>query len=156
MPLRTSLIVIMVLAASVLWAGCQIAGPDDPRNEDISTQKEKWDDFQDGTYSFLFNRGCFCAVGGEHFVQVIDGVVIDAFRTWDNQPVESHFLQYIETIDALFEMIERARREAHSLDVEYSEYGYPTLLSIDWIKNAVDDEIHFQVSNVQPGVQVID
>ena len=50
-------------------------------------------------------------------------------------------------------MIERAEKDADEFLVEYAKEGYPTLISIDWIKEAVDDEMYFQISAVQPGIQ---
>lgn len=86
-------------------------------------------------------------------MQVIDREVSVAVNTWNNEEVEGEHLQYVETIDDLFDMIERAEKDADEFLVEYAIEGYPTLISIDWIKEAVDDEMYFQISAVQPGIQ---
>ena len=136
--------------------GCQILGPDDPRLEDSESHRENWDSFQDGTYSYNINRGCFCAVAGEHFVQVQNGEVIEAFNVWRNEPVPREHFQYLETIEDLFDLILEAEAEADEFSVEYAEQGYPSSISIDWIKGAVDDEMVIQVHNVLPGLALID
>jgi hypothetical protein len=130
-------------------AGCQITGPDDPRTES-GTHREKWDRFQNGSYTYTLVRGCFCINGGEHRVTVQDGKVTTAINQWRNEAVSAEHLQYIETIDAIFDLIEQAQLEADQIEVEYSDEGYPTQVSIDWIEQAVDDELSLSISDVRP------
>ena len=149
-PSRLFLILLIGLPA------CQIAGPDDPRTREYDTHREQWDANNDGTYSFLMFRGCFCAWGGSLWIQVIDDEVTLAFRTETNEPVPDEHLDELETIDEIFDMIERAEREADQLDVTWSDEGYPSEVSIDWIRNAVDDEMMIRISGVTPGVHPVD
>ncbi len=143
----------LIFSLLLLFSGCRVLGPDDPRLNEGEDHRETWNAFQDGTYHFLMNRSCFCVISGEHFVQVIDREISVAVNTWSNEEVEGEHLQYVETIDDLFNMIERAEKDADEFLVEYAKEGYPTLISIDWIKEAVDDEMYFQISAVQPGIQ---
>ena len=122
----TALGLLLGLLVVVSFQGCQILGPDDPRIADSETHREKWDSFQDGTYSYNINRGCFCAVAGEHFVQVQDGEVIEAFNVWRNEPVPREHFEYLETIEDLFDLIREAEADADELSVEYAEQGYPS------------------------------
>lgn len=131
--------------------GCEIAGPDDPRTSEEANYQALWSRFQTGTYHFRLDRGCFCVEGGEHWVQVENGIVTAAHNIWRDQPVLPEHLEYIESIEVIFEMIERAKDGAHTLQVEYSDHGYPTLVSIDWIELAIDDEISYRISDVQVG-----
>lgn len=147
---------IGLIAAAVLLSGCQIIGPDDERTEETSNQREIWEAYSDGTYSFVLARGCFCAYGGSYWVQVVDGEVTLALDVYQNQSVPEEGLNIIESIDDIFDMIERAEREADDLEVEYAEEGYPTRVVIDWIKQAVDDEMYLEVSEVILGVQRVD
>ena len=54
----------------------------------------------------------------------------------------------IPTIDALFDEIQDAiNREAHLVIAEYdSQLGFPKSVSIDYIREAADDEMAFSVS----------
>ena len=54
------------------------------------------------------------------------------------------------TIDELFDFVEQAIDEdADELIVAYDqEFFFPTLISIDWIKMAIDDEISHTASNL--------
>lgn len=146
----------MLLILLSIGIGCQIAGPDDPRTDERSANQKTWDEFNDGTYSFLLNRGCFCAFAGPIWIQVIDNDVTFAQITWSNEPVPTEHLDEIETIDDIFDMIERAEKEADDLHVEYSTNGYPSVVNIDWIKEAVDDEMFLEISNVVSGIQLPD
>ncbi len=93
---------------------------------------------------------------GPIWIQVINDEVTYAKVTWSNEPVPEEHVQDIETIDDIFDMIERAEKDADELDVDYSDEGYPVRVSIDWIKEAVDDEMMLEISNVVPGTQLID
>lgn len=147
---------IFLLLALLALPACQILGPEDPDVGGSAEPREKWESVSDGTYSFILMRGCFCAYGGTYWVQVVDGEVVYAHRTFDNDPVPADDLHVIESIDDIFNLIEEAEQEADELEVEYSDDGYPVRVSIDWIKPAVDDEMFLEVSEVVPGVQRID
>ncbi len=144
---------VLVFLVSAFTSGCEITGPDDPRTTHDSDYEEEWANFQSGTYYFRVVRGCFCVNGGEHWVQVENGLVTSAFNIWRDEPVPAEQLEYLETIENMFEMIRRAKTEAFSLEVEYAKEGYPTFVSIDWIEFAVDDEISFTISDVHPGIR---
>lgn len=145
-----------LLAFMILLSGCQVIGPDDGQGSDLDTNRDTWESFSDGTYSFVLMRGCFCIHGGLHWVQVVEGDVVEAISLDQNEPVPPSDLDIIESIDDIFDMIERAEREADELEVEYADDGYPTRVTIDWIKRAVDDEMHLEVSEVVFGVQEVD
>ncbi len=147
---------IFVLALIFLIGGCEIVGPDRSEMDALSDARAEWNNYQDGTYSFLLNRGCFCIVAGPFFVQVIDTDVVTAISTHSNEVVRPEDLQYIETVDDVFDMIEDALENADEIEVEYSEFGYPTSVDIDWIKQAVDDEMFITISELQPGIAIID
>ena len=62
-----------------------------------------------------------------------------------------------QPIEDLFDLIDRAEAEgADDVHVEYAREGYPTVVNIDWIRQAVDDEMFMGVSEVVVGVSQID
>ncbi len=92
-----------------------------------------------GDYTFEYRRECFCP-GIDTIVTIRDGVVVDAGAPEVDAP----------TIPELIADLERAEREATgAVVVEYGEYGVPVSASIDWLVNAVDDEISWTVTNLQ-------
>lgn len=55
------------------------------------------------------------------------------------------------TIDELFGVIENTREKADELDVEYNQQlGYPEFIAIDYMKEAIDDEVSYKVDNFEP------
>lgn len=150
------LLSVFLLAISTVLSGCQILGPDDPREEGVSAHRAAWAEWSNGTYSFAVFRGCFCAWGGQMWIQVVDDEIVAAFITERNEPVPSEHLVDLHTIEDIFDMVERAEREAAELEVEWANEGYPSRVFIDWIKEAVDDEIRLEISGVVPGIHPID
>ena len=150
------LIVACLLLVATILPGCQILGPDDPRTEAVSNHRSAWSNWSDGTYSFTVFRGCFCAWGGAVWIQVVDDEIAAAFLTERNEPVPSEHLGNLQTIDDIFDMIERAEQEADNLEVEWSDEGYPSRVFIDWIEEAVDDELLLEIASVIPGIAPID
>jgi len=150
------LIIVFLLAYASMFSGCQVLGPDDPREDGVSSHRETWDAWSDGTYSFSVFRGCFCAWGGQMWIQVVDDEIVTAFMTERNEPVPSEHFGDLHTIDDVFDMIDRAEREADELEVEWADEGYPSRVFIDWIEEAVDDEMHLEISGVVPGIHPID
>lgn len=148
-PFRAFLLLGLLLP----FSACQIAGPDDPSASSVAEQKARFEARFGTTYSFNVMRGCFCANGGEHWVQVVDGQVVAALRVYDNQPVPADQLDWLESMDEVFDMIQRAETEADRLDVTWSEFGYPAEFYIDWIEEAADDEMGMSISNVVSGEQ---
>ena len=59
--------------------------------------------------------------------------------------------EYFETIDDMFDMIVDAEKNADRLEVEYSVHGYPSSIDIDWIQDAVDDEMLLTVEELTLG-----
>lgn len=143
------------LVASMALSGCQFLGFGGP--DENETHRERWARQHEGSYSYVLTRGCFCALGGTYWVQVVDYEVATVIETYSQQPVDSTMFEYVETIEDLFDLIDEARDgNADELHVEYARKGYPKVVNIDWIRQAVDDEMFMSVSEVLIGVAQID
>ncbi len=83
-------------------------------------------------------------------IEVLNGVINSATYTDTSEPVTD--LDNATTIADLFDEIQAAiDSEAFVLDATYDTVnGYPTSVSIDFIENAVDDEMSFVVTAFQP------
>jgi hypothetical protein len=79
---------------------------------------------------------------------VRDGLVVSAVDPDTNEPIDPP-LNGFPTIEDLFDEIQDAiDRDADNIDATYDEsFGYPVQVFIDWIRNAIDDEMSFQVSD---------
>lgn len=137
---------------SVIFGACAVAllGCGDGLGPagDFLANWSRWQRRGPDSYSYEFHRSCFC--GGEATlavrITVTNGVVTAVMRLADDQPLPpdqvNQFFQV--TIDSLFGIVGAALEEAHSVAVQYHPFwGYPTQVSIDYIQNAIDDEINY-------------
>lgn len=114
----------------------------------------KWKDEGVTHYSYSLFIGCFCPFAQDMplNIEVKDGKVISLHR-FDGTPIDSSDPAYkiyesYATIDRIFLKLESALLEADGVIVAYdSVYGYPANIAIDYIKEAIDDELSFQISN---------
>ena len=148
---------LLLLALLLPFSACQIAGPDDPPESNIEGHKARFEARYGTSYSFSLTRGCFCINGGELLlVQVVDGQVTAAMRTSDHADLPADQLEWLETMDEIFDMIQQAEQSAHHLEVTWSDFGYPAEFYIDWIEGVADDEMGMTISYVAAGVSVWD
>jgi hypothetical protein len=83
-------------------------------------------------------------------IEVKDGEVVSMEYQSGNE-IDAANLEYFQrfaTIDKIFDELEKDKNgEADEVTVAYDEkYGYPAQVNIDFIKNAVDDEVSLQIS----------
>ena len=142
--------VILVLHIFLL-AACSLGG------SELSRNQQKWTDANITHYRFSLNIGCFCVFRSEMPLTVeifngevvsmtgADGTVIDAANA--NYAYYSTYA----TIDRLFAELESdSLREADEVTVKYDPtYGFPTEVTIDFIKDAVDDELYLSASGFE-------
>lgn len=148
--LTGTLFVAFVIA---VLPGCDLFGGNGHTTE-TDEAREKWASFQEGDYSFVVTRGCFCANAGTYWIQVVDGEITIVQRVVDHEYLSEDQFEQFPTIGDLFDLIDRALRESAD-EVQYSfdsDAGYPVSISIDWIRPAVDDEIHYSVQGVAAGI----
>ena len=133
MSLRISLV-----AATLILSGCSLFDS----NPDYTGPAD---------YAFTLRVGCFCPYAGPLRITVNEDEVVDV-RQLDPQDGEGNVDDWIEqqamTLAELDALVDRAHREADDVTVEYDPtYGFPTDVYIDWIKDAVDDEIGYTVTD---------
>lgn len=124
---------------------------------DYDQNLAKWQGADISHYRFQLFIGCFCPFGEDMplTIEVKDGEVVSMNR-FDGSPVEStdpSFEVYnaYSTIDRIFvELAAEQNGDADEVLVEYdTQYGFPANVAIDNIKEAIDDEFSFQVSNFE-------
>ncbi|MDX1675026.1 MAG: DUF6174 domain-containing protein [Longimicrobiales bacterium] len=139
-------------------AACGLVGPDDrweDRRRVLEENRMIWEQSGIDTYRFELTRACFCALAGDFVVTVDDGVVVSAHPVMgDTLPAAER--QYLETVDDLFDRLERAiEEEVHEYRVEYHlQLGHPTVAYLDPIRNAIDDEIQLEARELVPVVSL--
>ena len=131
-------------------AGCELFGRDSKELDELSSQRRIWQNFNSGTYSYVLTRGCFCAYAGQFQLFVEENEVVNIVPPWDDlEGIPSEDWDLFPTIDGLFDLIEEAYSgKADRISVDYSEHGYPAMADIDYIENAIDDELFLGVDDL--------
>jgi hypothetical protein len=117
---------------------------------------KKWQGANISHYRYQLVIGCFCPFYEDMplTIEVENGVVVSIART-DGTLVDSTDPAYetysaYATIDRLFAQLESEMADADEVNVDYdSQFGFPANISIDLIKEAVDDELSLQVTNFE-------
>ena len=152
-PERLMARVFCVGALSLSLVSCgDLAGP----TVDFITNKARWDRVGPATYTYVFQRQCFC--GGESIQQVritVSGNQVTAVvRVADGQSVPPEQVNqfFRVTIDSLFGLVGHAiDDDAHDVDVTYDpRWGYPTAAFIDYEANTADEEQGFTAALQTP------
>jgi hypothetical protein len=139
----------ILLLATTLGAECST----EPSDE-LLAAKARWEREGYASYTYDYAQQCFCPVEfiGPVTIRVVNGSVTEVTdkQTGNTVPLEQ-FGRRWPTVPELFELVERAGREADDFDVTFHPVtGHPTDFFADWIENAVDDELGFDATNLQP------
>jgi hypothetical protein len=135
-----------------ILAACTAGAP-----SEFERNAAKWNDAGVSHYRFSLFIGCFCPFAQDMplIIEVKDGKMVSITR-FDGTPIETTDPAYeiytsYATIDLIFLKLEEALSgEAEGVIVAYdSVYGYPANIAIDYIKEAIDDELSFQISNFE-------
>jgi len=118
--------------------------------------QDKWKGQNINHYRFTVAVSCFCPFANvEVTYKVLNGEVMEqTVQSSPDNPVDealvSDFYQPYNTIEKVFDYVGSAIKEADETTIEYdSTYGFPTTVSVDWIKQAVDDEMYLTLSNFE-------
>jgi len=143
---------IILIPLIFILAACSAGG------SELSRNKQTWENAGISHYRFELNLSCFCAFRDQMplTVEVKDGEVV-SMTAADGTPISSddpnyqHFVD-LGTIDRLFAELESVTGSAGAGEVIVtydSTYGFPTEASIDYIKEAIDDELYVSIAGVE-------
>ena len=112
--------------------------------------KNNWINSNITSYNFDFRWSCYCTEEKTRSVKIF---VKDReiFKILDNQtgleiPNEEGYYD----IDKLYLYIEQQLKEyPYEMNIKYNENGVPTEFYVDYIKEAIDDEMGFVITNIQ-------
>ena len=155
---------LILLILAITLSGCTaIANAGQPKSE-VEQAREKWQAANISHYRYNLSIGCFCVFTQDMplVIEVKDGQVV-SMQYQSGKQVDANLVDYFQrfaTIDRLFDDIangfvvkenaDTAGDKADEVKVTYDEtYGFPTQISIDFIKNAMDDELGLQISNLE-------
>ncbi|TNE90919.1 MAG: hypothetical protein EP330_07090 [Deltaproteobacteria bacterium] len=124
-----------------------------PQSAELEEQAEVWAAAGIDDYVWDVQRSCFCEFWEPVRVEVVGGEIASATRqVTDGDPVvlESGDYEDWMTVDGLFDEARRAVDEADEVTLAFASEGYPTLVDIDWMKNAIDDEVSYSAEGLAP------
>lgn len=123
----------------------------------LQQNRQKWEAQNIDHYRFSVVVSCFCPfAGAEVTFEVRNGEVVSqavkASQDWQIDEAQlTEFYQPYNTIEKVFAYVEGADKEADETTVTFDPtFGFPTDVSVDWIKLAIDDEMYLTLSNFDP------
>ena len=147
----TSLLFGLVFLLSACGGAAGASG-----GSELQQNREKWEGQNFDHYRYTVVVTCFCIfAGAEVTYEVQDGQVVNQTvqphpdRQVDPDEISEYYQEY-NTIEKVFDFLERATNEADEVTVAYDPtYGFPTDITVDWIKEAADDEIYLTLGNFE-------
>jgi hypothetical protein len=123
----------------------------------LQQNRGKWEGQNFDHYRFTVVVTCFCIfAGAEVTYEVQNGQILNQTvqphpdRQIDPAEINQYYQEY-NTIEKVFNFLEQATDEADEVTVEYDPiYGYPIEITIDYAKEAIDDELYLTLSNFEP------
>ncbi len=145
-----SMKIIFSILSFLLLLSCD----NEPDSDLITWQKNwnKWESMNMTHYVYNFRASCYCIDEWvrEVSVTVNNDSIISILFTDDGEPPQILQISDWHTINSLFDLSKAIIEEAAKFKLEYDKtYGNPTLISVDWNSQAVDDEAIFYINNVQ-------
>lgn len=141
--IRLSVVALVVLGVG----GCGLTGPDRSLDQ-FNEAKSLWDRTNPANYAVTVQRLCFCASVEPVRIVVQNRLVISRTVVSTGAPLPGNFNGLYPDIPGLFATIKDAYTQADAITVSFDrQYGFPSDATIDYIKNAIDDELSLKVSD---------
>ena len=143
----------LFIVIAIILAACSAVATEVP--SEFESARQKWQEANVSHYRFNLNISCFCAFVENMplVIEVQDGEVVSMEYQSGNEidATNLEFFQQYATIDKIFEKLEKAvGGEADQVTVTYDEtYGFPTQTDIDFVEQAIDDELYLTISNFE-------
>lgn len=135
---------------AVLAVGCDETGEREEMQRQLDRNRARWEALALTSYAVHERVSCYCVFGPDEVIVTVDGgEIVSVTHAETGQPVDTATARFYYTVDDLFDMLERAIREADSLHASYDQtFFFPTEIAIDWIEPAIDDEISVEMRSL--------
>ncbi|MGH1366263.1 MAG: DUF6174 domain-containing protein [Calditrichia bacterium] len=140
---------LIIALLGISFNGCGLFNSND--RSELDEQLAKWQSFNLSNYSYEFRASCFCFPEFNEWVSVTvkDDTISSVTILSTTEPPQELPLNNWFTIDDLFETVSTAVETADEFEISYNdEYGYPEVISVDYIEEAVDDEVTYNSINL--------
>ena len=146
---------LILIVMTLVLAGCAAMGSALESQSEIEQNKSKWQNANISHYRYELFISCFCVFNEDMplILEVHDGKVVSmALQTGKEiSPDLRELFEKYATIDRLFAELEAGLNgQADQVTVKYDPtYGFPTEATIDFAKDATDDERYLTISNFE-------
>jgi hypothetical protein len=138
---------VAITAAACITAVPGTTGPTGPIADRANAQRTVWRGQGIRSYTFTIERQCFCPEDwrGPFDVTVVEGGAT-LVRFKGGVAVAERVQNLPKTMEALFDLI--IASAPTEPDVAYDDrFGFPLRIALDPMKNAIDDETTYVISN---------
>jgi hypothetical protein len=146
---------LLFILITLMLTACTVAGNALESQSEIEQNKEKWENAHISHYRYDLSITCFCAFSQDMplLVEVQDGKVV-AMEFQSGNQIDASSRELFEkyaTIDRLFAELEAdSKGAADEVTAKYdATYSFPTEVTIDFVKEATDDELYLNLSNFE-------
>jgi hypothetical protein len=146
---------LLLVLLTLVLAACTAVGNAMESQSEIEQNKEKWQNANISHYRYHLHIGCFCAFVENMplIIEVQDGQVVSMEYESGNEidATSRELFDKYATIDLIFAGLEAdLNGAADKVTVEYDPtYGFPTKAEIDFVEEAIDDELYLTLSNFE-------
>lgn len=155
-----SLLRSMSVTCAFAMAACGDDGLTSPGSDELARAVGQWNrgGLDRTTYLMRQQRQCFCIDGAVVYqLTVTQNVITDAVNVATGAHLAAAERSRLRTVSQLFDEVRAGLVSTNVLrSVTYDPtLGYPTRLSLDPVPSAVDDEVTYLTSGVQPASLII-
>jgi hypothetical protein len=143
--MRAFVLAVLVGAAT---SGCSVLGIDRGAEAGLEDQRRAWVAQNQRNYTYEYERLCFCVDVRAVIITVKNDVVTSVVVKETGEPVTQYPELYM-TITKLYDYLIDAADRADEMDVRFDDtWHIPSSATIDFIRNAADDELRLNVRNL--------
>jgi len=144
--------IFILLFIAVTCTCCNSDDAADVLERELKANRQLWESSQVKNYSWNERLSCFCGGILERDIFVVNAVKdrveyddSNVSPQVDRDELYASIFNQSKTVDEAFDFIESLlNQDVASLLIEYDVvHGFPKLISIDYIENAIDDEIGY-------------
>lgn len=139
----------VLAAALALSGGCSVLGIDSDLESELKDQRRAFLAQGLRSYSYEFQRSCFCAETRPVVITVVNDEVRSVVIKETGEPVTQYPEGYMTIPDLYDTLIEWADRDPHHMSATFDDVHHiPRMVSVDFEKNTADDELTLTLSNI--------
>jgi hypothetical protein len=140
------------LALPLAMAACASPTGTDARDiEALASAKARWTALGIKSYTLVTGPRCYCGPPQQIRTTVVNGVVTEAVFVSNGSPVPPKLFDDIASVDAMLAYLDQRIREgADDVEARYDDRGIPVDASIDYSKQAIDEEFGWFVISFTP------